>query len=69
MSLLRIRLMEAGVIFTNNGICIFFHDLVAKGLACRSKDDGKNFKRIEFEIVFKTDEFGNSKNKIKKKEK
>lgn len=69
MSLLRIRLMEAGVIFTNNGICIFFHDLVAKGLGCRSKDDGKNFKRIEFEIVFKTDEFGNSKNKIKKKEK
>lgn len=69
MSFLCIRLMEAVVIFTNIGICIFFHDLVAKGLGCRSKDDGKNFKRIGFEIVFKTDEFGNSKNKIKEKEK
>mgnify|MGYP003284419802 CR=1 FL=1 len=69
MALLPIRLMEAVVIFTNIGICIFFHDLVAKGLGCRSKDDGKNFKRIGFEIVFKTDEFGNSKNKIKEKEK
>lgn len=58
--------MEAVVIFTNIGICIFFHDLVVKGLGCRNKDDGKKFKRIEFEIVFKTDEFGNSKNKIKK---